>query len=111
MITGSTASALYGEPRATQDIDIVIDPQPDQLSAFLDALKDGFYVSAEEASEALRLRGMFVTQPRCWSDAQESWIWTTSAGKQRWPVSRISWQESCRRTTRGAGDEDAHGLP
>ena len=59
MITGSTASALYGEPRATQDIDIVIDPQPDQLSALLDALKDGFYVSAEEASEALRLRGMF----------------------------------------------------
>ena len=50
MITGSTASALYGEPRARQDIDIVIDPQPGQLSALLDALKDGFYVSAEAAS-------------------------------------------------------------
>ena len=59
MITGSTASALYGEPRATQDIDIVIDPQPGQLSALLDALKDGFSVSAEEAAEALRLRGVF----------------------------------------------------
>lgn len=35
MITGSTASAFYGEPRATQDIDIVIDVQPDQLSALL----------------------------------------------------------------------------
>lgn len=59
MITGSTASSFYGEPRATQDIDIVIDPEPDQLSVFLGELKEGFYVSAEEASEALRLRGMF----------------------------------------------------
>ena len=59
MITGSKASSFYGEPRATQDIDIVIDPQPDQLSALLGALKEGFYVSADEASEALRLRGMF----------------------------------------------------
>ncbi len=59
MITGSTASAFYGEPRATQDIDIVIDPQPEQLGLLLLALKEGFYVSADEASDALRTRGMF----------------------------------------------------
>lgn len=59
MITGSTASAFYGEPRATQDIDIVIDPQPDQLASFLRALEGGFYVSAEEASVALHTKGMF----------------------------------------------------
>lgn len=59
MITGSTASAFYGEPRATQDIDLVIDPQPEQLGALLGALKEGFDVSADEASEALRLRGVF----------------------------------------------------
>jgi hypothetical protein len=59
MITGSTASAFYGEPRATQDIDIVVDPEPDQLNQLLGALLEGFYVSTEEASDALRHRGMF----------------------------------------------------
>ena len=59
MITGSTASAFYGEPRATQDIDFVIDPEPNQLSGLLGALTEGFYVSTEEASEALRFRSMF----------------------------------------------------
>ena len=59
MITGSTASSFYGEPRATQDIDFVIDPIPSQLQAFLEALRGGFYVSSEEAGEALQARGMF----------------------------------------------------
>ena len=59
MITGSTASAFYGEPRATQDIDFLVDPTPGQLQALLEVLKSGFYVSSEEASDALRLRGMF----------------------------------------------------
>lgn len=59
MITGSTASAFYGEPRATQDIDIVVDPEPQQLQQLLEALRDGFYVSRDEASEALAHRSMF----------------------------------------------------
>ena len=59
MITGSTASAFYGEPRATQDIDFLVDPTPEQLRLLLEALRGDFYVSSEEASDALRLRGMF----------------------------------------------------
>lgn len=59
MITGATASSFYGEPRATQDIDILIDPLPNQLQALLEALRDGFYVSSEEAGEALLARGRF----------------------------------------------------
>ncbi|HRY44080.1 MAG TPA: hypothetical protein P5164_09055 [Thermoanaerobaculia bacterium] len=59
MITGSTASAFYGEPRATQDVDVVVDPTPDQVLRFLDELRDGFYVSRDEAGDALRIRGMF----------------------------------------------------
>lgn len=59
MITGSTASAFYGEPRATQDIDLVVDPDEGQLRRLLDALRDGFYVSRYEASEALTRRSMF----------------------------------------------------
>ena len=36
MITGSTASAFYGEPRATQDIDFLVDPTPEQLRILLE---------------------------------------------------------------------------
>jgi hypothetical protein len=35
MIVGSFASGFHGEFRATQDADIVIDPTPEQLRAFL----------------------------------------------------------------------------
>lgn len=59
MITGSTASAFYGEPRATQDVDVIVDPTPEQLALLLESLREGFYVSAEEAADALRTRGMF----------------------------------------------------
>ena len=31
MISGSIASTYYGRPRATQDIDVVIDPELEQL--------------------------------------------------------------------------------
>lgn len=59
MITGSTASSLYGEPRATQDVDLVVDPDAAQLERLLELLKEGFYVSTDEAADALRSRGMF----------------------------------------------------
>ena len=35
MLAGSVASAAYGHIRATQDIDIVIDPSPRSLDRFL----------------------------------------------------------------------------
>jgi hypothetical protein len=31
MLTGSLAAAFYGAPRATQDLDLIIDAQPDNL--------------------------------------------------------------------------------
>ena len=36
MITGSVASAFHGEPRATRDLDVVIDPRPEALAALVD---------------------------------------------------------------------------
>jgi hypothetical protein len=33
MLTGSTASSYYGEPRATNDVDIVVDPTPERRRA------------------------------------------------------------------------------
>ena len=59
MLTGSAASSYYGEPRATNDLDIVVDPTPAQIEAFAASLSGSFYVSREEVREALAARGMF----------------------------------------------------
>ena len=59
MIVGSFASGFHGEFRATQDADIVIDPTPEQLQAFVARVRDDFYVSPEAAAEALARRGQF----------------------------------------------------
>jgi hypothetical protein len=58
-IAGSHGSNWYGEPRTTVDIDIVIDPTPEQLDAFLASFDDSFYVSPPTAREALQRRSMF----------------------------------------------------
>jgi len=60
MIAGSFASTFHGEPRTTQDIDIVIDPSREALDRFVRSLApEVFYVSAEAADEAWRRRGLF----------------------------------------------------
>src|SRR5512133_1478972 len=60
MLTGSFASTLFGSPRTTQDIDIVIDPTLGTLEKLLHALPDSeYYVSREAAREAYGAEGMF----------------------------------------------------
>ncbi len=59
MIVGSIASITYSQPRFTNDVDIVIDPNSAQLSAWISQLGDSFYASQEMAQEALRHRSMF----------------------------------------------------
>ena len=60
MVTGSVASAFHGEPRATRDLDIVIDPDSKTLAALVDALVAvGYYVDRDTAFDALRERTQF----------------------------------------------------
>jgi hypothetical protein len=60
MIVGSFASTVHGEPRTTQDLDIVIDPVPSALDYFLEHIDmDSFYVDRDTARDALRRRTMF----------------------------------------------------
>ena len=60
MLVGSFASMSHGAPRATQDIDIVIDPTPEALDRFLAAFveDDAIYVSSS-AQGALAARDQF----------------------------------------------------
>jgi hypothetical protein len=51
---GSLASSLQGEPRATNDIDFVIDLRLPQLPAFVQALGADFDVDEESLRDAVR---------------------------------------------------------
>ena len=53
MLAGSFASAYYGAPRTTQDIDLVIEATADQLRTFVQLLsKDQYYVDLDAVLEA-----------------------------------------------------------
>ncbi len=60
MVTGSLAGSYHGEPRATLDVDVVIDPTPDSLASLIDELlRSNFYVDADAARRALDERSQF----------------------------------------------------
>jgi len=49
MISGSLASSFHGEPRTTNDLDLVVDPNIQSLNRFIDSLPGDWYVSREAA--------------------------------------------------------------
>ena len=59
VIGGSFASSFYGEPRSTNDIDVVADLSLDAARALAEALGPQFYMSATAAAEAVRSGGSF----------------------------------------------------
>jgi len=60
MLTGSFASAHYGAPRSTQDIDLVIEATAPQLRTLLHSLpSDEYYVDLDAALEAHRRESLF----------------------------------------------------
>jgi hypothetical protein len=60
MVTGSLASSYHGEPRATLDVDVVIDPTPASLARLVDDLQGArFYVDRDAARRALDERSQF----------------------------------------------------
>jgi hypothetical protein len=84
MVTGSVAAAYHGAPRATFDIDLVIDATEDQLHRVVAALTAaGLYASDAAALEASRLEGMFNVV-----DPASSWKVDLIVRKSR-PFSRV----------------------
>lgn len=60
MLVGSFASSMHGEPRSTQDIDVVVAPDEAALSRFLQLLPENeYYVDEQTALRAVRARSMF----------------------------------------------------
>ncbi len=60
MLTGSLASAYYAVPRATQDLDVVIEAEDAGIARVADQLRiAGCYVDPDAALEAKRTHGRF----------------------------------------------------
>ena len=60
MLTGSLASAFYAVPRATQDIDVVIEAQREGIERLAQGLlAAGWYVDRDAALEAWQARSQF----------------------------------------------------
>lgn len=59
-VTGAIASAAYGEPRLTNDIDIVAGMREEHISGLLEAFPlHDFYVSEEAITDAIQHQGQF----------------------------------------------------
>ena len=60
LVTGSVASMAYGEPRLTNDIDLVAGIQAAQIPGLLAAFPpESFYLSEEAIREAVHAQGQF----------------------------------------------------
>ena len=60
LLVGSLASGVYGEPRLTRDIDIVVELRPDQAARLCEAFPSPeYYVSRRAAREAVTTAGQF----------------------------------------------------
>lgn len=60
MVTGSQATIAYGEPRFTNDVDVIVDLSLDNIEQFCDCFPaPEYYLSRAAAREAVEQRGMF----------------------------------------------------
>ena len=59
MITGSIASVRYGEPRATLDMDVIIDMTPAQARQLARSFRPDYYVDEQSILEAIQRRSHF----------------------------------------------------
>ncbi|OFY62367.1 MAG: hypothetical protein A3H98_03330 [Bacteroidetes bacterium RIFCSPLOWO2_02_FULL_36_8] len=60
MLTGSVVSSLYGEPRASHDIDFIVAINQKNISKLIEAFPENlFYLNKESIKEAIETEGMF----------------------------------------------------
>lgn len=58
-VGGSIASSVYGEPRATNDIDVIATLSEKQARSLVVQLGDDFYANEDSAADAVRRRSCF----------------------------------------------------
>jgi len=59
MLAGSLASAAYGPPRSTHDVDIVVDLKREHVQGFVETFSKSFYVDQGQIEQAINSRRSF----------------------------------------------------
>jgi hypothetical protein len=54
LIGGSLASSVHGEPRSTNDVDLLVDFRAEHIRPFVEAVRADYYVSEPAIKEAIR---------------------------------------------------------
>ena len=77
MATGSIVSSLQGEPRATHDIDLVVQIRETQIEALVEAFPaSDYYLDSDAIREALSERSMFNLIGLAEGDKVDFWVLT-----------------------------------
>ncbi|MGB4442509.1 MAG: hypothetical protein WBJ62_09855 [Coriobacteriia bacterium] len=77
LLSGSLASSLQGEPRATHDIDLVVEVDSRLLSVLAEAFgADPYFFDPRAARDALGRRGMFNLLDTAGGDKIDFWMLT-----------------------------------
>ena len=83
MVTGSTVSSLQGQPRSTQDIDVVVDLEPSKIPAVIAAFSEPrFYVQESAVREAIFAHSMFNIIDNEGGDKVDFWMLSAEAFDQ-----------------------------
>lgn len=59
VIGGSVASSVFGEPRSTLDVDLMIELDSDRIVPLVRRMESGFYIDEESIREAVHHRSSF----------------------------------------------------
>jgi len=59
MVCGSLGSSIHGEPRATNDVDVIITCSLKQLKEFILSFSENYYTDYEMAEDSFRRKSMF----------------------------------------------------
>ena len=59
LVGGSIASSIYGEPRATQDIDMVAELKNHHIQALIENTQNAFYIEEEDVIRAVSRHSSF----------------------------------------------------
>jgi hypothetical protein len=77
MVTGSIVSSLQGEPRATHDIDLIVDIQPADVRAIVESFQPpDYYLDEDTILEAIQRKTMFNLIDINNGDKVDFWILT-----------------------------------
>jgi len=94
MLTGSYASSIHGQPRATHDIDLVVAMSSEEAARELVARfpEPEYYVSEEAAIHATRSVGMFNLIDTQSGDKVDFWVLSNSSCDRARLARRVSMQ-------------------